>query len=154
MVTWTVKSKQNNSKTLMWKSDSSSTKCPQLTSLSKIGPKPDLDRSFFNKKLQFGIGIGLNISLILFIHHEMSTSPVCETSIFLVFVKTSLANMSERVLSRSNDLKCNGPKHTAGKLLVNLPSCLVFLLMIRNSSWSTSWPNCFMEAFFSFVSKI
>ena len=87
-----MKYKENNSKILMCKSDSSSTKCPPMVSLSKIAPKPNLDTSAFNKKLQFEICIGLNVSLILFIHHKMPTFPACETSIFSVFVKTFLAN--------------------------------------------------------------
>ena len=60
-----------SSKTLMCKSDSTSAKCPPVVSLSKIAPQPVLDASVFNKKLQFGICIGLNESSILFIHHKM-----------------------------------------------------------------------------------
>ena len=64
--------------------------------------QPDLDVSVFNKNLQFGIFIGLNESSLLFIHHKASIFIACGTSIFLS--KFPLANLSERILSRSNDL--------------------------------------------------
>ena len=91
-----------SSKTLMCKSDSSSAKCPPVVSLSKIEPQPDLDASVFNKKLQFGICIGLNECSILFIYHEMFIFTACESFIFLS--NLSLVNLSVRILSRSNDL--------------------------------------------------
>ena len=131
-----------SSKKLMWKRDSSSSKCPAMVSLSKIAPQPELDTSMFNKKLQFEICIGLTESSILSIYHEMFIFPACETSILLS--KFSFANLSVRILSRFNDLQCNGPKCSAGKLLVNLPSSLAIYLLTRNSSWSTLWHNCFM----------
>ena len=90
-----------NSNTIMYKSDSSSANYPPVIYLSKIAPQPDLDTSVFNKMLQFGICIGLNESSILFIHHKMSIFLACETSIFLS--KIPLANLSVRILSRSND---------------------------------------------------
>ena len=86
----------------MCKSDSSSANCPPVVSLSKIAPQPDLDASVFNKKLQFGICIGLNESSILFIHHKMSIFPACETFIFLS--NFPLANFNARILSHSNEL--------------------------------------------------
>ena len=46
--------------TLMCKIHSSSANCPPVVFLSKVAPKPDLDTSVFNKKLQIGICIGLN----------------------------------------------------------------------------------------------
>ena len=82
----------------MCKSDSSSANCPPVVSSA---PQPDLDASVFNEKLQFGICIGLNESSMLFIHHKMSIFLVCETFIFLL--NFPLANLSARILSRSND---------------------------------------------------
>ena len=116
----------------MYKSDSSSANYPPVIYLAKIAPQPDLDTSVFNKMLQFGICIGLNESSILFIHYKMSIFLACETSIFLS--KIPLANLSVRILSRSNDLLCKGPKRTAVKLLVNLPSILAVFFMARNFS--------------------
>ena len=67
----------------------------------------------------------------------MSISPVCETSIFLW--EFLLENLGVKILTRFNNLLCNGPKHTAGKMLENLPSSLA---NFRNSSWRTLWYNC------------
>ena len=67
-----------SSKTLACKSDSSSTKCLAAVSLSKSAPQPYLEVSFFNKKRQFGIFVGLNKSPILFIHDKISIFPGCE----------------------------------------------------------------------------
>ena len=62
--------------------------------------------------------------------------------------------MSVKFLCHSNDWLCNGPKRKEGKLLVDLPSSLANFLMIRNSSWNTSWHNCLIEAFFFCVKDI
>ena len=91
-----------SSKTLICKSNSSCAKCPPPVSLSKIAPHPDLDASVFNKKLQFGIFVGLNESSTLFIYHKMSIFPAWETFIFLS--NFPLTNLSARILSCSNDL--------------------------------------------------
>ena len=88
-----------SSKTLIGKSDSSSENCPPVASLSKIAFQPNLDPSVFNKKLQFGICIGLNESSILFIHHKLSIFPAWEIFIFLS--KFFLENLSARILSQS-----------------------------------------------------
>ena len=86
----------------MCKSELSSVNCPPVAPLSKIAPQPNLETSFFNKRLQFGICIGLNETSVLFIHYKMSIFPAWETFIFLL--KFPLVNLNVRILSRSNDL--------------------------------------------------
>ena len=81
----------------MCKSDSSSANCPPVLSLSKIAPQPDLDTLDLD-----GIYIGLNESSILFIHHKISIFPPGKLSSFCQ--NFLLANLSARILSRSNDL--------------------------------------------------
>ena len=118
-----------SSKTLICKSDSSSAKYLTVVPLSKIAPQPYLHAFVFNKKLQFGICIGLNESSVLFIHYKISISPACKSSISLS--EFPLENLSARIVSLSNDLKCNRPKLTAVKLVVNLPSSIAIFLMIE-----------------------
>ena len=98
----------------------------------KIAPYLNIDACPCNKNLQFGICTGLSEFSVLFIHHKMSIFPACEALIFLW--KLPLANLSARILSHSNELSYNGPKFTAGKLLVDSPSSF----KISNSSCNTS----------------
>ena len=86
--------------------------------IKKFHPTPELNASVFNKKLRFGNYVGIIESSILFIHQKMSIFPTCESW------------------------------KTAGKLLENSPSSFAIFLIIRNSSRSNSWHNCFMEYIF------
>ena len=134
----------------MCKSDSTSAKCPPVVSLSKIAPQPDLDASVFNKKLQFGICIGLNESSILFIRHKMffqslKFSSFCQIFPWQIWVRNFYAiPMTGYAMGQS--------ARKENCLLIY--QVVLQILMIRNSSWNTSWHNCLIEAFFFCVKDI